>query len=97
MASAINILESKEILVENVNVHHSSGIALMAQKSENITLHKFNVLLPENSGRLVSSTADATHFLACRGLIKMDSCIFENMLDDATNVHGFYVEVKELV
>jgi hypothetical protein len=97
MASVINIYESKEIHVENVNVHHSSGIALIAQKSENITLHKYNVLLPENSGRLVSATADATHFLACKGLIKMDSCIFENMLDDATNVHGFYAEVKELV
>ena len=97
LAPAINIDDCKDTYIDNVNVHHSSGIALIAQKSENITLQKYNVMLPENSGRLVSTTADATHFNACKGLIKMDDCIFENMLDDATNVHGSYAEVKEFV
>ncbi len=97
LSPAIHVTNCKDIIIENTTVYHSSGIALIVDRTENVTLNKFNVLLPPGSGRLVSSTADATHFVNCRGLIKFDSCIFENMLDDATNVHGIYARVIDAV
>jgi hypothetical protein len=97
LSPAIHISHCKDILVENVTVHHASGMAFIAERTENITLQKYKVILPKNSERLVTTTADASHFAGCKGLIVLDSCIFENMLDDGTNVHGVYAEVKSLV
>ena len=42
---------------------------------------------------MITTTADATHFCNCRGTVLIEECVFENMLDDATNVHGSYVRV----
>ena len=97
LSPAINIANCKNINLENINVHHSAGIALIATRTENISLDRYNVILPPNSERMVTSTADATHFVNCKGLIKFDNCIMENMLDDATNVHGVYCNVESLV
>ncbi len=96
LSPAIHVFDSENVLVENVTVHHASGMAFVAEQSKDVTLRKYNVLLPPNSERLVTSTADASHFVSCSGLIVLDDCIFENMLDDGTNVHGIYAEVREM-
>ncbi|MEQ8240305.1 MAG: hypothetical protein RIA69_13895 [Cyclobacteriaceae bacterium] len=94
---AIFINDSKNIRIERVNVYASGAMALIAEKSSNITLSKYNVTLPEGSKRMIGVTADATHFVNCKGLISMDSCLFKNILDDATNVQGTYMLVDEVV
>jgi len=94
---AIFINDSENIIFENVNVYASGAMALIAEKSTNITLNKYNVTLPKGSDRMIGVSADATHFVNCRGLIQMDSCLFENILDDATNVQGTYMLVKEVL
>jgi len=33
----------------------------------------------------------------CKGLVSMENCKFENMLDDATNVHGTYMVIDEVL
>jgi hypothetical protein len=45
--------------------------------------------------RLVSTRADATHFIGCKGMLRVENCLFEHMLDDAINVHGAYIKVVE--
>jgi hypothetical protein len=97
LSPVFDISKSKDITLQNVTVHHSSGIALIAHRTENITLQSYNVLLPPDSERMVTTTADATHFIGCKGLIKLNDCVFENMLDDATNVHGAYADVHDAV
>jgi len=87
---AIHLSNVTGFAIYNVNVHHAGGMGLIAEQSQNIVLKKFNVVLPENSQRIVTTTADATHFAGCRGKIAIDSCRFENMLDDAANIHGVY-------
>lgn len=96
-APAFHCLRSKNILVQNVNVFHVPGMGFLGEKSENITLHKFNVKLRDGTNRYVSATADATHFASCRGKVLLDSCILENMLDDGTNVHGTYLEIDSVI
>lgn len=97
LSPAINIANCKNIVIENVTVHHSSGIALIVHHTENISLNHYCVLLPSNSERLVTTTADASHFVSCKGLIKIENCIMENMLDDATNIHGVYCNIDSVV
>ncbi|HET8829017.1 MAG TPA: hypothetical protein VFM79_06730 [Pelobium sp.] len=92
---AFRVAEMKNISFSDINVYHCGAMALIAEKSENISLNKFNVLLPPNSTQLISASADATHFINCKGLINFENCRFENMLDDATNVHGTYMSVTE--
>jgi len=90
------INESKNTTLENVTVHYADGMGLLAQMSENITLDNFNVKLKgENDPRYFTTQADATHFSACKGVIKSVNGLYEAMMDDAINVHGTYLKVIE--
>lgn len=91
------IYKSKNLELNNINVFHSGSMALIAEKTETVSLNKFNVILKEGSSRVISATADATHFINCKGKIILDSCRFENMLDDATNVHGTYMISNKII
>jgi hypothetical protein len=91
------IYKSKDITLTDINVYHSGAMALIAEKTENVTLRQFNILLKEGSTRVISANADATHFVNCKGKIIIDSCRFENMLDDATNVHGTYMICDQFI
>ncbi|MDR6882502.1 right-handed parallel beta-helix repeat-containing protein [Bacillus sp. 3255] len=81
--------------LESVNVHHAPGMGLIAQWCTNIRLYKFNVMLRPGSDRMVTATADATHFVYCRGQVEIEHCLFENQLDDPCNVHGIYARIIE--
>lgn len=94
---AFRLFKSKDLYFKNVNVHHAGAMGLIAERCENITLDSFNVVLNKGEDRMVTTTADATHFCNCKGLITMKNCIFENMLDDATNIHGTYVRVNKVL
>lgn len=95
ISPAIHVIRSADVRFENVTIHHAGGMGLIAERTENVTLRRFNVTLPPDSRRLVSTTADATHFLLCRGEVVIEDSLFENMLDDATNVHGVYALVRD--
>ncbi len=92
---AFRVANMKNLSFSNIDVYHCGAMALIAEKSENISLNKFNVVLPPNSTQLISASADATHFINCKGLINFENCKFENMLDDASNVHGTYMSVTK--
>jgi hypothetical protein len=94
---AFRVFKSKDLLFKNVNVHHAGSMGLIAERSENITLDSFNVVLKEGSGRMITTTADATHFCNVKGIVTIKNCTFENMLDDATNIHGTYVRVNKII
>jgi len=97
LCPAIHLFHNKNVKLENVNVYHAGGMGLIGERCENVTLINFNVVLPPNSGRMVTTTADATHFVNCKGLLSYNNCTFENMLDDAGNFHGIYTKVDNLV
>ncbi len=96
-APAFDFKECKNIKLDEVTVHHALGMAFLFERSENITIEDCNVVVEKGSPRVISSTADATHFANCKGKILIEGCRFENMLDDGTNVHGTYVSVKEII
>lgn len=94
---AFRVFKSRNIDFKDVNVHHAGAMGLIAERSEDITLDSFNVVLREGSGRMITTTADATHFCNVKGTVTIKNCTFENMLDDATNIHGTYVRVNKII
>ncbi|MDO6737018.1 right-handed parallel beta-helix repeat-containing protein [Wenyingzhuangia sp. 2_MG-2023] len=92
-AQAIHLSNSRDNFIENVTVYAAGGMALIAERCENITIDKLNVTSRED--RYFATRADATHFLGCKGLIKMENSVLEHMMDDGINVHGAYVKVEK--
>lgn len=97
LAPAMYINRSRNINISQVNIYHAGGMGVIAEGSENIYMQELTVSIPPNSKRVVSTTADATHFLNCRGKIKFDQCLMTNQLDDATNVHGAYMVIQDVL
>lgn len=96
-APAIHAIRSSDIIIEFVNVYHALGMGFLGERSADIRLSKFNVMLRPGTDRMLSATADATHFCNCRGTVIMEDCLFENMLDDGTNIHGIYLIVEKVL
>jgi len=94
---AFRVFKSQDLEFNSINVYHAGAMGLIAERSENITLDSFNVVLREGSNRMITATADATHFCNVRGTVIIKNCTFENMLDDATNIHGTYVRVNKMI
>jgi len=92
---AIHVIDSKNIILENITVHTAGGMSLIIERTENIKLSQYFVT-PSND-RMVSTRADATHFMNCKGDIVVEDCKLDHMLDDGINVHGAYVNVDSYV
>lgn len=93
----IFIQDSSNVSLENINIYHAGGMGVIAQKSEDISLKEVNVKIREKSNRVFTTAADATHFVNCKGLVQVQDCLFENQMDDATNVHGIYTKIIKKV
>lgn len=83
------------VLVQNVNLYHCGGMGFIVQRTDNIELNQVQVVPTPGSGRMISATADATHFINCGGYLKMIGCKFTNQKDDATNIHGWYAIARK--
>lgn len=94
-APGIFLCHSNDTYIDNVTVHYAEGMGLLAQRCCDIRLNRFNVCLKENDARYFTTQADATHFSQCKGMIRSEHGIYEGMMDDAINVHGIYLKVKE--
>jgi hypothetical protein len=83
---------SSELFFKDVTVHSCLGMGLIAQFCHNVTLDGFSTKRKE--GQYYTANADATHFVHCTGLVKVENGVFEGQLDDALNIHGVYVRVE---
>lgn len=89
-----SISDSHNVLIKNVTIYHCGGMGFIAQRSADIELN--GVKVTPSVGRVVSASADATHYSNCSGYIRMIDCLFENQKDDATNIHGIYAMIAEM-
>jgi polygalacturonase len=89
------ISDSADVTLDNVTIHHAGGMGVIGQRCHNVTVQNSKVTPSE--GRMVSATADATHFVNCTGKIELLYNLFENQKDDATNIHGIYVVVDKII
>lgn len=91
----IHLKQSNDLLLENIALHHAGGMGVVAQYCENVVVKKCRVSPP--SERMFSVTVDATHFVNCRGEIRLEDCLFEGQLDDPCNVHGINFRILDVV
>ena len=87
------VSDSSDVRFDNITIHHAGGMGIIAQRSHNITVDHCRVT--PSKGRMLSTTADATHFVNNTGFITLTNNLFENQKDDATNIHGIYVQIVE--
>lgn len=97
LVPAMYLNRSSDVTIEGVNIYHAGGMGIIAEGCNNVDMEKVFIGVEEGSNRMVSTTADATHFLNCRGKISFNNCSFANQLDDATNVHGAYMIVEDVL
>lgn len=82
--------DSENISVENVRLLSGASMGFVALFSKDITLRHFDMYLDRRSRGLVTINADSVHAFHCTGKFVIEDCVFENMLDDAVNIHGNY-------
>ena len=89
---------SEDTIIENVRLIHIGAMGVMAALCHNITVKKLEMYVDETCpDRIVTINADSFHTFHCSGLIKVEDCRFENMLDDAINVHGNYLYDRAVI
>ncbi|MEM1328308.1 MAG: right-handed parallel beta-helix repeat-containing protein [Bacteroidota bacterium] len=97
IAPTIHLQQSKDIVLRSVQVHSSAGMGIIGEKCENVLLEKVNVIPTPNTDRVISTNADATHFVNCRGLVQLEDCVFEASMDDGLNIHGNYATIRSKI
>lgn len=95
VSPAFRVTHTNGFNATNVNIHHAGGMGIIAENSSDLILDNFNIT--PSHGRMVSTTADATHFVGCRGQVVLKNCTFNNQLDDAMNVHGTYQKIVDVL
>lgn len=95
-APAVFLHRDTATRLEDIRVRYAEGMGLLAQLCSDISLDGFSVCLRgDDDPRFFTTQADATHFSGCSGLIDSRNGLYENMMDDAINVHGTYLKVIE--
>ena len=78
--------------IEHVRLLHIGAMGITANLCHNISLDDFSMYVDEECpDRIITVNADSFHCFHCTGLMKVENCRFENMLDDAINIHGNYL------
>lgn len=86
--------DSENVTFHNVTIHHAGGMGIIGQRVNRVTVDHCKVVPSGN--RMISATADATHFTNCTGKITLSNNVFTNQMDDATNIHGIYVRIRDI-
>ena len=92
-APAVYGKSSANLRFENIVVHHALGMGFLMERCDTVAIKGGGVFPRADSGRMVSTLADGTHFANCKGDVLVEGMRFKGMLDDSTNVHGTYVVV----
>lgn len=97
IANAFHINRSNDVKLHDLTIHHAGGMGVIGERSIDITLDNVKIHPNPESNLMVSTTADASHFVNCKGKIVINNCNFRNQLDDATNVHGSFVIMEDVL
>lgn len=92
---AMVLYRANGITLNNVVFQDSQGMALVAQRSRDITINGGGCICAP--GRVYTVSADATHFSNCAGTITVNGALYEGMMDDAINVHSTCLGIAKVI
>lgn len=90
----VSAKESSDLVLENMNIHHSAGVAFYLAGVRNVRIE--HVDLTPTKGRVFTAVADAFHIVSCSGNVRIASCSIDGQGDDAINVHGRYYDITKV-
>lgn len=94
--AGIFIADSRDVSLNNVWVHHTGGLGVLSQYSENLTFVNSGVVPNAAKGRYLSGHDDGFHFMGCRGDIVVKNCRWQGLMDDPINIHGTSVRIMQI-
>lgn len=75
--------------IEDIEITAAPGcVFVIMPRSSNFTFTRFNIRLPKNTKRIMAANADGIHVAGVTGKFVMKDCHFENLGDDALNIHS---------
>jgi hypothetical protein len=95
--AGIFIVDSRNIVLENIDVYHCAGLGILAQYSENLSFTNVNNIPNEKKGRILAGHDDGLQISNCKGDVTVNNCVFHALMDDPINVHGTSVRIIERV
>lgn len=97
ITTGIQILECKDTYLKDITIYHALSHGIYGVRNENITVDNVNMTVNEQKGRIFSIVADASHFINCKGLIKVINCKHTGQGDDFINIHGTNTPIDAIV
>jgi hypothetical protein len=91
--SVLLVHRCRNTVLEKVDAYASCGLGFLVQHSDSARFTDVRYIPKPGSGRLFSSRDDGLQVSGCKGLIEVNRCVFEGMMDDPINVHGTYLPV----
>ncbi len=93
--AGIFLTESKDLELRNIEMYANTGLGVLAQFTENLSMNAVNVRPNIKNGRYLSGHDDGAQISNCRGLVKIENCVYQGLMDDPINVHGTSVRIIE--
>lgn len=90
---AILIEEAENTRLEDVTIHAQPGMGIVGNRTRNVLMKGLRVV--PTAGTLIATNTDATHFVSCTGLIRLENCQFEGQGDDVANIHNYYYTIRK--
>lgn len=88
-AIPVRFWECSDMTVKDITIESSPGVACgIYPRCKNFTFKRFVIRLPHGDKRVYSSNADGIHVTGLEGKFIVEDCIFDNLGDDAINVHN---------
>jgi len=95
-AHAITLTDCDNVSIENVRIYASPSMAVVCNRCNNLTIRNLVVTPTPDSGRLMSTNADAVHIVNARGKIDILGSTLKGMGDDCINVCGQYLKIVDM-
>lgn len=92
-----HICNSKDIVLKDLQIYHCLSHGVLCERTENLTMDHASMMTNETKGRVFSIMADASHFVNCKGLVKIVGCAHSGQGDDFINVHGRNIVIDQLL
>lgn len=75
--------------VEDITIHASAGLTFLVEpRCSDFSFICCRLILPENTDRIFTANADGMHIVGLTGKLYIKDCYFENLGDDALNMHS---------
>ncbi len=84
----VMLRESEDITLRSLSIRSFPGMGVVGHLCHDILIDSLNIT-PE-TGRVSSTSTDATHFTSCSGNLTISNSTFAGNGDDCTNIHNYY-------